>query len=101
MSDTTNNLENHGMPCTANRDFKADPRLLVKGEGGHYCTHPGRRILDGSAGRFCSAAGHGRRSIAEAVLPSAADADLSGWRIVGLLGVSIGGLLIYFGAVAL
>jgi len=43
------------------------------------------------------------RAIAEAVLPSAADADadLIGWRVVGLLGVSIGGLLIYYGAVAL
>jgi len=43
------------------------------------------------------------RAIAEAVLTSAADtdADLNGWRIVGLLGVSIGGLLIYFGASAL
>ncbi len=43
------------------------------------------------------------RAIAEAILPSAADADadLIGWRILGLLGVSIGGLLIYYGAVAL
>ena len=41
------------------------------------------------------------RAIAEAVLPSTADADLIGWRLVGLLGVSIGGLLIYFGALAL
>ena len=43
------------------------------------------------------------RALAEAVLPSAADpdADLIGWRVVGLLGVSIGGLLIYFGALAL
>jgi hypothetical protein len=41
------------------------------------------------------------RSIAEAFLPSAADADLIGWRLVGLLGVGIGGLLIYFGALAL
>ena len=41
------------------------------------------------------------RAIAEAVLPSAADSDLIGWRLVGLLGVSIGGLLIYFGALAL
>jgi hypothetical protein len=41
------------------------------------------------------------RAIADAVLPSAADADLIGWRIVDLLGVSIRGLLIYFGAVAL
>lgn len=43
------------------------------------------------------------RAIAEAVLPSAADADadLLGWRIVGLLGISVGAILIYFGAVAL
>jgi hypothetical protein len=41
------------------------------------------------------------RAIAEAILPSAADSDLIGWRFVGLLGVSIGGLLIYFGALAL
>ncbi len=41
------------------------------------------------------------RAIAEAVLPSAADSDLIGWRFVGLLGVSIGGILIYYGALAL
>ena len=41
------------------------------------------------------------RAIAEAVLPSDADADLTGWRILGLAGVFIGGLLIYFGALAL
>jgi hypothetical protein len=41
------------------------------------------------------------RTIAEAVLPSDTDADLSGWRILGLVGVLIGGALIYFGALAL
>ena len=41
------------------------------------------------------------RGIAEAVLPSPPDADLGGWRVVGLLGVAIGGLLVYFGALAL
>ncbi len=41
------------------------------------------------------------RAIAEAVLPSDTDADLTGWRILGLAGVIIGGLLIYFGALAL
>ena len=41
------------------------------------------------------------RAIAEAVLPSAADSDLIGWRFVGLLGVSIGGLLICFDSPAL
>ena len=41
------------------------------------------------------------RSIAEAVLPTDADEDLAGWRFLGLLGVIIGGLLIYFGVLAL
>jgi hypothetical protein len=41
------------------------------------------------------------RAIAEAILPSDTDADLCGWRILGLLGVVIGGFLIYFGALAL
>ena len=41
------------------------------------------------------------RAIAEAVLPSDTGAELTGWRLLGLLGVIIGGLLIYFGALAL
>jgi uncharacterized protein YjeT (DUF2065 family) len=43
----------------------------------------------------------GYREIAQAVLPTSTDADLTGWRILGLIGVAIGGLLIYFGALAL
>jgi hypothetical protein len=41
------------------------------------------------------------RSIAEAVLPSDKDEDLPGWRLLGLLGVVLGGLLIYSGVLAL
>ena len=41
------------------------------------------------------------RAIAEAVLPTDTDEDLIGWRILGLAGVVVGGLLIYFGALAL
>jgi hypothetical protein len=41
------------------------------------------------------------RAIGEAVLPSDAGEDLIGWRLVGLLGVILGGLLIYYGALAL
>ena len=41
------------------------------------------------------------RAIGEALLPSDTDADLTGWRALGLGGVFIGGLLIYFGALAL
>ena len=41
------------------------------------------------------------RAIGESLLPSDPDADLTGWRILGLAGVIIGGFLIYFGALAL
>ncbi|MBK8908433.1 MAG: aspartate aminotransferase family protein [Rhodospirillales bacterium] len=67
MQYATNTLENHWMPFTANRDFKADPRLLVGGDGVHYVSQTGARILDGVSGLFCCAAGHGRRDIADAV----------------------------------
>ena len=33
MEYTNNSLEQHWMPFTANRDFKADPRIVVKSEG--------------------------------------------------------------------
>ena len=64
---TANSLENHWMPFTSNRDFKQDPRLLVKGEGLYYWNHRGERLIDGSSGLFCCAAGHGRKEIADAV----------------------------------
>jgi beta-alanine--pyruvate transaminase len=60
-------LEAFWMPFTANRQFKANPRLLAKAEGMHYWTPDGRRILDGVAGLWCVNAGHGRREIVEAV----------------------------------
>ena len=41
------------------------------------------------------------RGIAEAVLPTDTDEDLTGWRMIGLAGVIMGALLIYFGALAL
>jgi beta-alanine--pyruvate transaminase len=62
-----NSLEHHWMPFTANRDFKEDPRLVVKSQGCHIWDHKGGKILDGSSGLFCVAAGHGRQEIADAV----------------------------------
>ena len=62
-----NSLEEHWMPFTANRDFKAEPRLIVKGEGVYYTDHKGGKVIDGSSALFCCPAGHGRREIAEAV----------------------------------
>jgi len=67
MQYTANTLESHWMPFTGNRDFKANPRLLVKGDGMYYWDHKGGKILDGSSALFCSAAGHCRPEIAEAV----------------------------------
>jgi beta-alanine--pyruvate transaminase len=55
------------MPFTANRQFKAAPRLLARAQGMHYFTPEGREVLDGAAGLWCVNAGHGRREIADAV----------------------------------
>jgi beta-alanine--pyruvate transaminase len=60
-------LDAFWMPFTANRHFKANPRLLARADGMHYWTPEGRQILDGVAGLWCVNAGHGRREIADAV----------------------------------
>ena len=67
MQYSANSLENHWMPFTSNRDFKKEPRLLVRGEGVYYWNHKGEKLIDGSLGLFNVAAGHGRKEIAEAV----------------------------------
>jgi beta-alanine--pyruvate transaminase len=64
---TPQDLEAFWMPFTANRQFKAAPRLLERAEGMHYWTPDGRQILDGVAGLWCVNAGHGRREITDAV----------------------------------
>ncbi len=55
------------MPFTANRQFKAQPRLLAEARGMFYRSHDDREILDGTAGLWCVNAGHGRDEIADAV----------------------------------
>jgi beta-alanine--pyruvate transaminase len=60
-------LESYWMPFTANRQFKAKPRVLARASGMHYYTPDGRQILDAVAGLWCVNAGHGRREITEAV----------------------------------
>jgi beta-alanine--pyruvate transaminase len=63
----TMNLESYWMPFTANRQFKKAPRLLASAEGVYYQDVDGNRVLDGTAGLWCVNAGHGRKSIAQAV----------------------------------
>ncbi|MFN9711634.1 MAG: aspartate aminotransferase family protein [Alphaproteobacteria bacterium] len=55
------------MPFTANRQFKAAPRLLASAAGMYYRTEEGREILDATSGLWCVNAGHGRIEIADAV----------------------------------
>jgi beta-alanine--pyruvate transaminase len=60
-------LDEFWMPFTANRQFKAAPRLLSEASGMYYRDEDGRRILDATAGLWCVNAGHGRKEIASAV----------------------------------
>jgi beta-alanine--pyruvate transaminase len=64
---TRSELEALWLPFTANRQFKANPRLLARASGMYYWTADGRKILDGTAGLWCVNAGHARREITQAV----------------------------------
>ncbi len=70
-----NDLESFWMPFTANRAFKARPRLVSRAQDMHYYTPDGRAILDGCAGLWCVNPGHNRPSIVEAIRASAAEMD--------------------------
>ncbi|MEP6516240.1 aspartate aminotransferase family protein [Microcoleus vaginatus] len=61
------NMDAYWMPFTANRQFKANPRILVSAKDMHFTTDDNRSILDGTAGLWCVNAGHARETIAEAV----------------------------------
>jgi beta-alanine--pyruvate transaminase len=64
---TRTDLEALWLPFTANRQFKAKPRLLARASGMHYWTSEGQQLLDGTAGLWCVNAGHGRREITASV----------------------------------
>ncbi len=71
----TNDLDAFWMPFTANRQFKKSPRLFAAADGMHFVTPDGRRVLDGTAGLWCSNAGHCRTKITEAITQQAATLD--------------------------
>jgi beta-alanine--pyruvate transaminase len=68
-------LDSYWMPFTGNREFKANPRMIVGAEGVHYLTADGRRVLDGLSGLWCCGAGHNRREIADAIATQARELD--------------------------
>ena len=73
----TADLDNYWMPFTANRQFRARPRLLQSAAGVFYTDVDGRQILDGTSGLWCCNAGHGRREIADAVSRQVMDMDFA------------------------
>ena len=43
------NLDNYWLPFTANKNFKANPRLLTSANGMYYKTDDGKDVLDAAA----------------------------------------------------
>jgi beta-alanine--pyruvate transaminase len=70
-----NDLDAYWMPFTANRAFKARPRFVSGAKDMHYFTPDGRKLLDGSAGLWCTNAGHNRDSVVKAIQAQAGELD--------------------------
>jgi beta-alanine--pyruvate transaminase len=72
-----NDLESFWMPFTPNRAFKRAPRLIARAKDMHYYTPEGRAVLDGTAGLWCTNAGHNRDPIVAAIKRQAEELDYS------------------------
>ncbi len=70
-------LDPFWMPFTANRAYKAAPRMFVASSDMHYVTEDGRKVLDGTSGLWCVNAGHCRPRIVEAIRKQAGTMDYS------------------------
>ena len=70
-------LEAHWMPYTANRNFKANPRMMASAEGCYYTDIDGRKIFDGLSGLWTCGLGHGRQEIVDAAAKQLATLDYS------------------------
>ena len=60
-------MDAHWMPYSGNRNFKADPRMLVSAKGAYYTDADGRQIFDGLSGLWTCGLGHCRPEITAAV----------------------------------
>lgn len=72
-----NDLDAFWLPFTANRAFKKNPRMISRAKDMHYYTPDGKAILDGTAGLWCSNAGHTRDEIVDAIQKQAANLDFA------------------------
>jgi beta-alanine--pyruvate transaminase len=72
-----NDLESYWLPFTPNRSFKRAPRMIVRAKDMHYFTAENRAVLDGTAGLWCTNAGHNRDPIVAAIKRAAEELDYS------------------------
>jgi len=72
-----NDLDAYWMPFTAQRQFKANPRLFASADGMYFKTTDGREVLDGVSAMWCCNAGHNRPRIVEAIRKQAGELDYS------------------------
>jgi beta-alanine--pyruvate transaminase len=70
-----NDLESFWLPFTPNRSFKRAPRMIVRAKDMHYYTADNRAVLDGTAGLWCTNAGHNRDPIVAAIKHAAEELD--------------------------
>jgi beta-alanine--pyruvate transaminase len=61
------NMDHQWLPFTPNKQFQADPRVMVAADGMHFTTHDGRQVIDGISSLWCVTAGHNRKPINEAI----------------------------------
>jgi beta-alanine--pyruvate transaminase len=73
--DRANDLEAYWMPFTAQRQFKANPRLFASADGMYLRTTDGRAVMDGVSSMWCCNAGHNRPRIVEAIRAQAGELD--------------------------
>jgi len=75
MSTNTSNLDAYWMPFTANRDFKAKPRVISGASGHYYTADDGTKLYDMFSGLWTSGVGHCHPKIVEAVQKQVAELD--------------------------
>ena len=76
-AEAPNDLAAFWMPFTANRAFKARPRMIARAKDLHYYTPEGRAVLDATAGLWCCNAGHNRAPVVAAIQAQAAELDFA------------------------
>jgi beta-alanine--pyruvate transaminase len=70
-----NDLSAFWLPFTANRAFRASPRMLVGAEGVYFYDQAGRALLDTCSGLWCVNAAHAQPRITEAIRTAAGTLD--------------------------